>query len=106
MGARGSLGYPLSSPYQVFLAEKRETEFTFSSYLALPLLPSPTLALSSVFQRRWRLAKRPRSSCERSSLLIPRVTCRDMDILSCLRAWRRGLSVLSKGQGGGPDFFV
>ena len=24
--------------------------------------------------------------CDRSSLLIPRVTCRDMDILSCLRA--------------------
>ena len=44
--------------------------------------------------------------CDRSSLLIPRVACRDMDILSCLRAWRRGLSVLSKGQGGGPDFFV
>ena len=39
MGARGSLGFPLSSPYQVFLAEKREAEFTFSSYLALSPLP-------------------------------------------------------------------
>ena len=48
--------------------------------------------------------KEAKEFCDRSSLLIPRVTCRDMDILSCLRAWRRGLFVLSKGQGGGPDF--
>ena len=41
MGARGSLGFPLSGPYQVFLAEKRETEFTFSSYLALASSPLP-----------------------------------------------------------------
>ena len=41
MGARGSVGFLLSSPYQVFLAEKRETEFTFSSSLALASSPLP-----------------------------------------------------------------
>ena len=51
MGERGSLGFPLSGPYQVFLAEKRETEFTFSSYLALASSPLPYSRLSLLFSR-------------------------------------------------------
>ena len=98
-GQEGLLAFPSQVHIRSFLLRRGKRSLHFLPTLLLPLLPSPTLALSSVFQRRWRLAKRPRSSCDRSSLLIPRVTCRDMDILSCLRAWRRGLSVLSKGQG-------
>ena len=102
----GLLAFPSQVHIRSFLLRRGKRSLHFLPTLLLPLLPSPTLALSSVFQRRWRLAKRPRSSCDRNSLLIPSVTCRDMDILSCLRAWRRGLSVLSKGQRGGPDLFV
>ena len=91
-GQEGLLAFPSQVHIRSFLLRRGKRSLHFLPTLLF--LPSPTLALSSVFQRRWRLTKRPRSSCDRSSLLIPRVTCRDMDILSCLRAWRRGLSVL------------
>ena len=100
MGARGSVGFPLSGPYQVFLAEKRETEFTFSSYLALASSPLPYSRSLFCFPEEMETCEEAKEFCDRSSLLIPRVTCRDMDILSCLRAWRKGLSVLSKRPGG------
>ena len=86
-GQEGLLAFPSQVHIRSFLLRRGKRSFHFLPTLLLPLLPSRTLALSSVFQRRWRLAKRPRSSCDRSSLLIPRVTCRDMDILSCLRAY-------------------
>ena len=69
-GQEGLLDFPSQVHIRSFLLRRGKRSLHFLPTLLLPLLPSPTLALSSVFQRRWRLAKRPRSSCDRSSLLI------------------------------------
>ena len=47
------------------------------------LLGASSLQFSSEEMETYEEAK---EFCDRSSLFIPRVTCRDMDILSCLRA--------------------
>ena len=59
-GQEGLLAFPSQVHIRSFLLRRGKRSLHFLPTLLLPLLPSPTLALSSVFQRRWRLAKRPR----------------------------------------------